>query len=81
MKSWLICAGILLIAGVSTARAAQVAGGGEKAPVGTVYVGLADGGACSVTHRQFLGDRARIRQFSTQMALDILRRKCQIAIA
>src|SRR5580700_2649408 len=55
--------------------------GGEKAPVGTVYVGLADGGACSVTHRQFLGDRARIRQFSTQMALDILRRKCQIAIA
>ncbi len=55
--------------------------GGEKVPVGTVYVGLADAGACSVTHRQFIGDRARIRQFSTQMALDVLRRKCQIAIA
>jgi nicotinamide-nucleotide amidase len=56
-------------------------GGTKKSPVGTVYVGLADAGACSVTHRQFIGDRARIRQFSTQMALDILRRKCQIAIA
>ena len=55
--------------------------GGEKAPVGTVYVGLADGGGCSVTHRQFIGDRSRIRQFSTQMALDMLRRKCQITIA
>ncbi len=55
--------------------------GGEKVPVGTVYVGLADAGACSVTHRQFIGDRALIRQFSTQMALDVLRRKCQIAIA
>lgn len=53
-------------------------GGTVKSPVGTVYVGLADAGACSVTHRQFIGDRARIRQFSTQMALDILRRKCQM---
>jgi nicotinamide-nucleotide amidase len=56
-------------------------GGTVKSPVGTVYVGLADAGGCSVTHRQFIGDRARIRQFSTQMALDILRRKCQITIA
>src|SRR6202167_1199527 len=36
-------------------------GGTKKSPVGTVYVGLADAGACSVTHRQFIGDRARIR--------------------
>ena len=50
--------------------------GGEKVPVGTVYVGLADPVGCQVTHRQFLGDRARIRQFTTQMALDMLRRKC-----
>ena len=48
--------------------------GGEQAPVGTVYVGLADAGGCRVTHRQFIGDRTRIRQFSTQMALDLLRR-------
>lgn len=51
-------------------------GGTERAPVGTVYVGLADAAGCIVKHRRLPGDRARIRQFSTQMALDILRRKC-----
>jgi nicotinamide-nucleotide amidase len=49
--------------------------GGEKAPVGTMYVALADGAGCNVLHRQFLGDRTRIRQFASQMALDMLRRK------
>jgi nicotinamide-nucleotide amidase len=49
--------------------------GGEKAPVGTVYVGLADVNGTRVGHRQFLGDRDRIRQFTTQMALDMLRRR------
>jgi nicotinamide mononucleotide (NMN) deamidase PncC len=38
-------------------------------------VGLADPAACHVLHRQFIGDRTRIRQFATQMALDMLRRK------
>jgi nicotinamide-nucleotide amidase len=51
-------------------------GGSEQKPVGTVYVGLADGAGCNVLHRQFIGDRTRIRQFATQMALDMLRRKC-----
>jgi len=49
--------------------------GGEKAPVGTTYVGLADAAGCQVLHRQFIGDRTRIRQFATQMALDMLRRR------
>ena len=49
--------------------------GGENAPVGTMYVGLADPSGCQVLHRQFIGDRTRIRQFVTQMALDVLRRK------
>jgi nicotinamide-nucleotide amidase len=49
--------------------------GGEKAPVGTIYVGLADAAGCAVLHRQFIGDRTRIRQFATQMALDMLRRR------
>jgi len=49
--------------------------GGEKAPVGTMYVALADGAGCNVLHRQFFGDRTRIRQFASQMALDMLRRK------
>lgn len=50
-------------------------GGGEKAPVGTMYVGLADAAGTQVTHRQFIGDRQRIRVFTTQMALDLLRRR------
>jgi nicotinamide-nucleotide amidase len=50
--------------------------GGEDASVGTMYVGLSDAGGCHVNHRQFLGDRARVRVFATQMALDMLRRRC-----
>lgn len=49
--------------------------GGESAPVGTVYVCLADANGTRAAHRQFLGDRARIRQFTTQMAMDLLRRR------
>jgi len=49
--------------------------GGEKAPVGTIYAALADAAGCLVWHRQFIGDRTRIRQFASQMALDMLRRR------
>ena len=52
--------------------------GGEKAPVGTVYAGLADAAGCHVAHRQILGDRARVRAFATQMALDLLRRRSNL---
>jgi len=44
------------------------------APVGMVYVGLADANGTEVTERQFLGDRPRIRAFTGQMALDLLRK-------
>jgi nicotinamide-nucleotide amidase len=50
----------------------------ENVPLGTAYVGLADTSGCQVVHRQFLGDRARIRVFTTQMALDMLRKKCTL---
>jgi nicotinamide-nucleotide amidase len=49
--------------------------GEEKAPVGTMYVGLADGAGVTSMHRQFIGDRTRIRTFTCQMALDLLRRR------
>jgi nicotinamide-nucleotide amidase len=52
----------------------------ENVPVGTAYVGLADATGCQVVHRVFLGDRARIRAFAAQMALDLLRRKCTIVV-
>jgi nicotinamide-nucleotide amidase len=49
--------------------------GGEKEPVGTVYIGIADVAGTQVTRRQFLGDRTRVRTFTVQMALDLLRRR------
>ena len=49
--------------------------GGEAAPVGTVYVGIADAAGAHVLHRQFFGDRERIRIFTVQMAVDLLRRR------
>ena len=61
---------------LSITGVAGPATGGESAPVGTMYVGLADAGGCQVNHRQFLGDRARVRVFATQLALDMLRRRC-----
>jgi nicotinamide-nucleotide amidase len=49
--------------------------GGESAPAGTVYVGIADACGARSFHRRFPGDRQRVRVFSCQMALDILRRR------
>jgi nicotinamide-nucleotide amidase len=49
--------------------------GGENAPVGTVYIAIADAAGTHVAHRQFLGDRTRVRTFTVQMALDLLRRR------
>ncbi len=48
---------------------------GDEAPVGTVYIGISDARGTDVFHRQFIGDRPRIRSFAAQMALDILRRR------
>jgi nicotinamide-nucleotide amidase len=50
-------------------------GGTPEKPVGLVYVALADGKHTEVVERTFPGDRERIRWYSTQLALDLLRRK------
>ncbi len=47
----------------------------DAVPVGTMFIGVADGVGCSVFTRKFLGDRSRIRQFACQHALDLLRRR------
>ncbi len=49
--------------------------GAETKPVGTVYVGVADATGALAIHRVFSGDRQRIRIFTCQMALDVLRRR------
>jgi len=50
-------------------------GGSEAKPVGTVWVALADAAGTHAFERRFLGDRQRIRTFTCQMALDVLRRR------
>jgi nicotinamide-nucleotide amidase len=49
--------------------------GGEAAPVGTVCVGIADETGTRAVTRQWPGDRTRVRNFTVQMALDLLRRR------
>ena len=50
---------------------------GPQAPAGTMFVALSDASGSSVMQRQFFGDRARVKQFAGQMALDMLRRRLQ----
>ena len=46
-----------------------------KKTEGTMYIGLADAAGTTTLHRQFLGDRQRVRTFAAQLALDLLRRR------
>jgi nicotinamide-nucleotide amidase len=50
-------------------------GGTESTPVGTVFLGCADGRGVEVKRLQLFGDRNRIRSFAAQAALDFLRRR------
>lgn len=56
-----------------TGNAGPVADGPE-APVGMIYVALSTPGDTVVTNRQWQTDRARVRAFAGQMALDMLYR-------
>ncbi|HKD44174.1 MAG TPA: competence/damage-inducible protein A [Candidatus Angelobacter sp.] len=50
-------------------------GGTKEKPVGLVILALADGLKTEVLERKFPGDRERVRQWATQQALDMVRRK------
>jgi len=60
---------------ISITGAAGPDSGADNVPVGLMWVGLADAAGVIAVHRQFLGDRQRIRVFTVQMALDLLRRR------
>jgi nicotinamide-nucleotide amidase len=60
--------------GVGITGVAGPTGGTEQKPVGLVYVALASDEGTQVVERNFPGDRARIRQFSTTQALEMIRR-------
>jgi len=50
-------------------------GGSEEKPVGTVFIALSDGKKTEVKECLFPGDRQRIREWTTQQALDMIRRR------
>jgi nicotinamide-nucleotide amidase len=50
-------------------------GGTETKPVGLVYVAVADGQRTDSLDRTFRGDRQRIREWASQQALDMVRKR------
>jgi len=60
---------------LSVTGVAGPSGGSELKPVGSVWLAVADDAGTHAEHRRFLGDRQRIRIFTVQMALDLLRRR------
>src|SRR5271168_2229375 len=61
--------------GVGITGIAGPGGGTEDKPVGLVYIGVADDNRTEVVERRFGGDRERVRHWSTQQALDMVRRR------
>ena len=61
--------------GISTTGIAGPAGGSTEKPVGLVFVGLADERGTQVREFRFPGNRERVRLWSTQMALEMIRRR------
>jgi competence/damage-inducible protein CinA-like protein len=50
------------------------AGPDAEKPIGRIYIGLADGGQTQVRELNLTGDRARIRYWASQHALEMIRR-------
>jgi nicotinamide-nucleotide amidase len=61
--------------GLGVTGIAGPTGGSEEKPVGLVYIALADIKKTEVIECNFSGDRARIRDYASQQALDLIRRK------
>jgi nicotinamide-nucleotide amidase len=70
-----ICATAGTPCGLSITGIAGPDGGTPTKPVGTVFIGLAFREAVSSRRFRFIGDRASVKWQSSQMALDMLRRK------
>jgi nicotinamide-nucleotide amidase len=61
--------------GLGITGVAGPTGGTAEKPVGLVFHALASESGTEVVKRQFPGDRARVRWFASQQALDMVRRK------
>jgi nicotinamide-nucleotide amidase len=61
--------------GLGVTGIAGPTGGTEEKPVGLVYFAVADGQTTDSYDRTFRGDRERVRQWASQQALDLIRKK------
>lgn len=61
--------------GLSVTGVAGPGGGTDETPVGTVFVGLADGGETDVRRLRLGKERDRNRELAARTALDLLRRR------
>ena len=61
--------------GIGITGVAGPGGGTAQKPVGLVFHALASNEGVEAVERNFSGDRKRIRQFASQQALDMLRKK------
>ncbi len=61
--------------GLGITGIAGPAGATDSKPVGLVYIALADPTRTEVMDRTFRGDRQRVREWATQQALDLIRRR------
>ena len=60
--------------GLGVTGIAGPTGGTETKPVGRVYIALSDAQKTEVVERTFRGDRTRVREWTTQQSLDLIRR-------
>jgi nicotinamide-nucleotide amidase len=60
--------------GVGVTGIAGPGGGTEEKPVGLVFVAVSNGHKHEVVQRRFFGDRERVRRWTSQLALDMVRR-------
>lgn len=61
--------------GVGITGIAGPSGGTESKPVGLVYIAVSDPQRTDVLERTFRGPRARVREWTAQQALDLVRRR------
>jgi nicotinamide-nucleotide amidase len=61
--------------GLGVTGIAGPSGATESKPVGLVHIALSDSQKTESVEKTFRGDRARIRQWATQQALDLIRRR------
>jgi nicotinamide-nucleotide amidase len=65
---------------LSVTGVAGPGGGTEKAPAGTICIGLAHPQGSSARRFRFLGDRSRVRTLAAHTALDLLRKALEASV-